>query len=54
MKKYKYKSLLSNTLVYDLDLDKIGQEGWELVSFAIIERPTKFLYIFKQEIPIAS
>lgn len=54
MKKYKYRSLLSNTLVYDLDLDKLGQEGWELVSFAVIERPTKFIYVFKQEILLTS
>ena len=54
MKKYQYNSLLSNTLVYDLDLDKLGAQGWELVAFHIIEHPTKFIYVFKREIPLTS
>lgn len=49
MKKYKYKSLISNDLIYDMDLDKLGAEGWELVSFVVIDHHCKYIYLFKQE-----
>lgn len=49
MKKYKYKTLVSNTLIYDMDLDKLGEEGWNLVSFSTLYEPKRYVYLFKLE-----
>lgn len=49
MKKYRYKTLVSDTLVYDMDLDKLGEQGWEMVSFAVLYDPKRFVYLFRLE-----
>ena len=47
MKKYKYKTLVTNTLIYDIDLNKLGKNGWELVSFTTAYDPKRYVYLFK-------
>ena len=47
MKKYKYKTLVTNTLIYDIDLNKLGKDGWELVSFTTVHDSKQYVYLFK-------
>lgn len=47
MKKYKYKTLVTNTLIYDIDLNKLGKDGWELVSFTTAYDSKQYVYLFK-------
>lgn len=49
MKKYEYKTVPHTTELPEPYLNELGEEGWELVSFAVTEVEIKYIYVFKRE-----
>lgn len=49
MKKYEYKQIEGQWFIYNFELNKLGDNGWELVSITIDRRDNVKAYL-KREI----
>lgn len=49
MTKWKYLTIEKSFFASDIELDELGEEGWELVSFFSFPKLGSFYYIFKRK-----